>query len=56
MRTFWKLLCDTKAATAIEYGMIVAFIAVAAMGAIISFGSRANTMWNTVSQNVSNNM
>jgi len=56
MRTFWKLLRDRKAATAIEYGMIVAFIAIAAMGAIISFGGRTNSMWNKVSQNVADNM
>ena len=51
MRTFWKLLRNEKAATAIEYAMIVAFIAIAAMSAMVFFASRANVMWNNVSQN-----
>ena len=56
MRKFWKLLREEKAATAIEYAMIVAFIALAAMAAIISVATRTNIMWNAVTQNVSDNM
>jgi pilus assembly protein Flp/PilA len=56
MRKFWKLLRDEKAATAIEYAMIVAFIAIAAMAAIIGASDRAIAMWTLVSNNVSNNM
>jgi Flp pilus assembly pilin Flp len=55
MRQFWKLLREEKAATAIEYAMIVAFIALAAMAAIMGTASRTVTMWNSVSSNVVNN-
>ena len=55
MRTFWKLLHEEKAATAIEYAMIVAFIAIAAMAAIIGASDRAIAMWDYVSNNVSTN-
>jgi pilus assembly protein Flp/PilA len=55
MRKFWKLLREEKAATAIEYALIVAFIALAAMAAIIGTANRAITMWNTVASNVVNN-
>ena len=56
MRKFWKLLRDEKAATAIEYAMIVSFIAIAAMAAIISVAGKTNNMWNNVSGNVVANM
>jgi pilus assembly protein Flp/PilA len=55
MRTFWKLLRDEKGATAIEYAMIVAFIALAAMAAIVGTANRTTSMWNVVSSNVINN-
>ena len=55
MRHFQKLLREEKAATAIEYGMIVAFIAIAAMAAIVGTADRTMTMWNIVSTNVTNN-
>jgi pilus assembly protein Flp/PilA len=56
MRNFWKLLRDRKAATAIEYAMLAALIALAAMGAMVAVAGRTNTMWNSVSQNVADNM
>ena len=56
MRNFWKLLREEKAATAIEYGMIVAFIAIAATAGIMSVAKNTNGMWSGISQNVSNNM
>ena len=55
MRKFWKLLREEKAATAIEYALIVAFIALAAMAAIIGTANRTVSMWNSVSSNVVNN-
>ncbi len=55
MRTFWKLLREEKGATAIEYAMIVAFIAIAATAAIVSTANRTISMWNQVSSNVVNN-
>jgi Flp pilus assembly pilin Flp len=56
MRNLWKLLREEKAATAIEYAMIVAFIAIAATAAIMGTASRTNVMWNHVSGNVINHM
>ncbi|HEY7810754.1 MAG TPA: Flp family type IVb pilin [Allosphingosinicella sp.] len=55
MRTFWKLLHDERAATAVEYAMIAAFIAIAAIGAMIAAADGAITMWNAVGNNVSAN-
>ena len=55
MRTFWKLLRDRKAATAIEYGMIVAFIAMAAIGAMVAVADGTIGMWNAVGNNVAAN-
>ena len=44
-----RLLRNKEAATAIEYGLIAALICIAALGAISSFGSIAEAMWNMVS-------
>jgi pilus assembly protein Flp/PilA len=44
-----KLLRSTSAATAVEYGLILALIFVAAMSAISSVGSSTIGMWNNVS-------
>jgi pilus assembly protein Flp/PilA len=43
-------------ATAIEYGLIVALISVAAMGALASMGGGSNGMWTRINGNVSNAM
>ena len=55
MREFLRLLRDHKAATAIEYAMIAAGIAFAAVVAIRSVAAATNNMWNVVSDNVINN-
>jgi len=52
MKFVAKLLKNTKGATAIEYGLIAALIAVAAITAMTSLG---NQLSNTF-QNVSDNM
>lgn len=44
-----RLLRSTKAATAVEYGLILALIFMAALGAISSVGQSTITMWNNVS-------
>jgi pilus assembly protein Flp/PilA len=49
MKLFTKLLRDEQGATAIEYGLIAALIAVAAITAMQSLGSELNTTFNTVS-------
>ena len=52
MVKFLKLLKSQKGATAIEYGLIAALIAVAAIGAMTSVGSKLNTTFNNVSNSL----
>jgi pilus assembly protein Flp/PilA len=52
MARFVKLLKNVKGATAIEYGLIAALIAVAAIGAMTSVGSKLNTTFNNVSNSL----
>lgn len=46
---FKRLLGETRAATAIEYGLIAALIAVAAIAAIGGVGNRLKTTFTNVS-------
>lgn len=52
MRLVLDLCRDRKAATAVEYGFILALIVVAIMAAIIQLGSTTTSMWNNVSTKV----
>ena len=52
MRNFFKLLRDSKGATAIEYGLIAALIAVAAIGAMQGIGTKLSTTFNNVSNSL----
>lgn len=49
MVKFLKLIKNTKGATAIEYGLIAALIAVAAIGAMQGIGGKLNSTFNNVS-------
>ena len=49
MKFFTKLLRDEQGATAIEYGLIAALIAVAAITAMQSLGSSLNETFSGVS-------
>ncbi len=49
MAKFLKLIKNEKGATAIEYGLIAALIAVAAIGAMTSVGSSLNNTFTNVS-------
>ncbi len=49
MSKFLKLIKNEKGATAIEYGLIAALIAVAAIGAMTSVGNKLNSTFNNVS-------
>jgi pilus assembly protein Flp/PilA len=40
---------NNKGATAIEYGLIVALIAVACIGAFGTFGNKLGSQWNNIS-------
>ena len=52
MAKFLKLIRNEEGATAIEYGLIAALIAVAAIGAMQGIGSRLNTTFNNVANNL----
>jgi pilus assembly protein Flp/PilA len=47
-----KLIRDSKGATAIEYGLIAALIAVAAVSAMGALGTKLNSTFNNVSDNL----
>ena len=49
MAKFLKLIRNTKGATAIEYGLIAALIAVAAITAMSGLGNQLSNTFNTVS-------
>lgn len=48
MANFLKLLKDEEGATAIEYGLIAALIAVAAIGAMSAIGTNLNSKFSQV--------
>lgn len=45
-----RLRSDKRGATAIEYGLIVALIAIAMMGGLRTLGGGAGGMWTNLSQ------
>lgn len=56
LRIFIKLLRHDRAATAIEYGLICALIAVAGVGAFRAFGGAASGVWGNVQNAATNSM
>ena len=48
MKNVMKFLKNKSGATAIEYGLIAALIAVAVIGGVSSLGSNANATFNTI--------
>jgi pilus assembly protein Flp/PilA len=53
MARLLKLIRDRKAATAVEYGLIVALIVLAMMAGLSQFAGTTIGMWNNVSTAVS---
>lgn len=49
MAALRKLIRNERGATAIEYGLIAALIAVAAIGAMTNIGTKLGTTFNNVS-------
>jgi pilus assembly protein Flp/PilA len=47
-----KLKDDQRGGTAVEYGLILALVVLAAMGAIIGLASSTVDMWNNVAYQV----
>ena len=52
MQNFRKMLKDSKGATAIEYGLIAALIAVAAITAMGTLGNNLSNTFTDVSDNL----
>jgi len=53
MRRFSTILKDQRGATAVEYGLILALIFLAMVGAVGTFASTTIQMWDNVSNEVS---
>jgi pilus assembly protein Flp/PilA len=53
MARFLKLIRDKKAATAVEYGLIIALIVLAMMAGLSQFAGTTIKMWNDIATNVS---
>ncbi len=57
IRTILRRICrDNRGATAIEYGLIVALIGVAIMGALSNLGGGVGGMWTRLNNTVQANM
>ncbi|MCA1662177.1 MAG: Flp family type IVb pilin [Novosphingobium sp.] len=52
MKFFRKMIRDNEGATAIEYGLIAALIAVAAIGAMTTLGANLQTTFTTASDSL----
>jgi pilus assembly protein Flp/PilA len=55
-RSLRMLRADQRGATAIEYGLIVALIAMALVGALQALGGGTNGMWGKISAEVSGHL
>ena len=57
IRKNWRRLrSDKRGATAIEYGLIVALIAIAMMGGLRTLGGGAGGMWGNLAQTAEDNL
>ena len=54
LRAGRRLFVDRRGATAVEYGLIVALIVLAMVGALSGVADSTITMWNNVSTKVVN--
>ena len=52
MQMFSRFIRDESGATAIEYGLIAALIAVVIIGAVTAVGTKLSTTFTTVSSNL----
>lgn len=53
MRRFFGFLKDQRGATSVEYGLILALIFLAIVGAVSLFAATTTGMWNDVADQVS---
>ena len=56
IRRLSRLCSDKRGATAIEYGLIAALIAVAAISGMSSLGGGSNGMWGKLDNRLSDGM
>ena len=56
MGKFYRLMRSTRAATAVEYGLILALIFLAALAAVGNVANSTVGMWNNVSSAAVKNM
>jgi pilus assembly protein Flp/PilA len=49
-----KLLRDRRGATALEYGLVAALVAIVIIGGLSQFGAAVNNMFNLMTVKVSN--
>jgi len=56
IRTMGRLRSDKRGATAIEYGLIAALIAVAIMGSLRTLGGGSGGMWGKLDTRIANSM
>ena len=54
--TLRRLRADERGATAIEYGLIIALIALAIMGGLSALGGGSDGMWTGIKDKVDNAM
>ena len=52
VQTICALLRDCRAATAVEYGLILALVVLALMASLIAVATATTDMWNNVSTTV----
>jgi pilus assembly protein Flp/PilA len=52
MRRFSSIIKDEKAATAVEYGLILALVFLAMIAGVRGFGAAAIDMWDMVAETV----
>ena len=48
-----RIVRDESGATAVEYGLILALVFLAMLGAVSAFGQNAIGMWNNISTTIS---
>ncbi len=54
IHTIRKVFASNKGATSVEYGLIIAMIVLAMIGALSNFAGKANGMWSNVANEVAN--
>ena len=52
MRRFLNIINDERGATAVEYGIILAFVFMAMVVGVTSVGSANSGIWNNIAQQV----